>query len=1324
MKTKRLSIFPFCLIAILSMVISDQPAFSTERDKYLYYSDIDGLPQNITICIEQDKYGYTWIGTRNGISRFDGREFRNYKQFDGQVINQLLVDHKNGLWMISDRGLYFYNRTTDNFEMKYEGYVNTVREYKDEIYFANFSTIMKLDSSEISDIITDNNIATFWVTNEGFWVGRNLDGVKFMGHNHTKNSITIFTEAKSVSVIKEIDGNIFFGCSNGDLFLRKAGRTKLKVKINNHHAIKEIIKVNNEIWLATDGNGIIILDEKLDYAKSLTRDNRRNPKFKSNSIYDVYIGQDNEVWVATYGAGLICLVDDNSPFDNIVPEPGNQNSLIAKEGVHVFKKDDKIYFGTNYGLSVLDENKSVFTNIHMNRLKTELRGTKVIAINTDEQNNFWLGTYDGLLGKYTSDLKFIRSYQPCGDNANDMQRIIFLHKCKGDNFLIATHYRNKNLLNFNVDTETFTPFAVSIGGNRTTNFQIMSLRKSCEDETLALLRYDGLYKVNLVKNILENNLPEINKRITFVLNDFYCDAKGYYWFATQTQGLVRMSEDGREFDKWTTEQGLPTNTLLRIESVNERYLWISTISGLCRFEMETGEVLIFNHEHGLSANEFTARASTVTDDGRLIFGSNAGFTIVDPEKVEPDTSEAHVIISDITFHNQSIKQVTDKPILNHPLEETKKINLPFQRNSLTIHFFSKDKNLPKYNNFKYRLVGLEADWIYLGETQQTTYTNLSPGEYTFEVKSTNKSNVWSSNPTQLVIRINPPWYLSWYAIVAYAVFIIGNILGAMYFYAYRIKLKKEVEISKFKVNAEHELTERKLAFFTNISHDLKTPLTLIDAPVNELLRSDKIDQKQKDKLLLIRRNSQRLYKLITDLLDFRKLSNNQLPLKVSETNISQIIENTYQSFKEDCKNKSIDFERSSNFLRNIFIDTKKIEKILWNLLSNAIKFSEEDGEIFFSAEEEQINNNLWLKITVKDSGIGIPEAELDNIFNRFYQYNRDGKKPIKGTGIGLSIVKDLVELHHGNIIVDSKEGVGTTFVVNIPAEKKLYAESEIKIAKTEKNLLFQQEDYATDSTVLGSKKHSRYNLPKVLLVEDNQELLEYLVGFFENNFKVYSAADGIEGFKLAKEKNPDIIVTDILMPNMNGYDFCKEIRNNFDTSHIPLVMLTSNSTTEQQIKGLSTGADAYITKPFSIDLLDASVNTILENRKKLRNRFLGVGQIDQIKNKLTHRDSEFIDVLKSFIDDNLSNHQLNIETLAEHFAISRTQLNRKIKSLTGQTPNNLIKSIRLKKAYELIKNEGLRVSEASYKVGFTDPNYFTICFSKEFGKNPSKVKIL
>lgn len=1321
MKNNRFTefILPFCLIALFCIAIARQPAFSIERDKYLYFNDIDGLPRNIVTSIEQDKYGYTWIGTGNGISRFNGNEFKNYDQLKGQLIRSLLIN-KDGLWVASDEGLYYYNRTSDHFEIKFEGYVNAIGTYLGEIYFAYSNKIMKLNLPENMVIIQDKYISEFCITNEGFWFDNDGDGVNFVSHSNRNVIKTTLLHKKAISIIREIEGNLFFGCTNGELFVLKPDGTELQVAIENHHACKEVIKVNNEIWLATDGNGILILDENLNYKRSLNRGYHQNLKFKSNSIYDVYLGHDNEVWIATYGAGLISLMEDTSPFKNIIPEPGNRNSLVAKEGVSAFKKENKIYLGTNYGLSVLDENTGDFTNLSLKRLKQEMEGSKVLAINTDQQNNFWLGTYDGLLGKYTPDLKFIRSYHPCGDNATDMQRIIFIHKCIKNNLLIVTHYRDKSLLNFDLETEKFTPLSLFVNGTNQKNLFITSLRENRDGETMALLRTKGLYTVNLEKNILENNLPEVNNRITFRLSDYYKDTKGYYWLATQKEGLVRMSEDGKEFDKWTTEQGLPTNSLLRIESTDDKYLWISTISGLCRFEMETGSMLIFNHEHGLPADEFIARASTLTNDGRLIFGSVAGFTIVDPKKVQPDTSDTKVIISDIMFQNQSIKHITDKPILTSPIEETTEIHLPFKRNSFTIHFFSKDKGLPKYNNYAYRLVGLEENWIYLGETKHTTYTNLSPGKYTFEVKSTNKSNVWNNTPTQLVIQINPPWYLSWYAILFYAVFIVLTILGAMYFYAYRVRLKKEVEISEFKFKTEHELTEKKLAFFTNVSHDFKTPLTLINAPLGDLIHDKNLNDEQRNKLQIIYKNSSRLHRLISDLLDFRKLTQRQLPLKVRKTDGKKLIENTCAAFHDEFRTKEINFVSNINVSDDIFVDSRKIEKILWNLLSNAIKFNTKDGEIYLNAKLVNINKKQHLQILVKDTGIGIAEENQKRIFNRFYQVHDGKKNAKKGAGIGLSIVKDMVEIHHGNIEFTSDLGMGTTFIVTIPSKEEYYSGQEIDKSTKEEEVPFSKEQFIKLSEE-EIEKQTRYNLPKILLAEDNTELLNYLANHFEKNFKVYKASDGEKGLQIAKEKNPDIIITDILMPKMNGYEFCRKIKQHFETSHIPVIMLTANSTMEQQIEGLEMGADAYIPKPFNIKILDATILSVLETRKKIRERIMGVTEDEGNDSKLSPKDIKFIEELKLCIETNIGNYKLNVELLSEHFAISKTHLNRKIKSLTGRTPNNLIKSLRLKMAYELIHTKGLRVSEAAFETGFSDPNYFTTCFKKEFGKNPSQI---
>lgn len=681
----------FCLVIEFITVVR---CMGLEPDNVIYFTNLNGLPQNVITCVEQDKYGYTWFGTRTGVCRFDGNNFVTYDQLKGETIAHLCVDSGNNLWVASDQGVYFYNRLTDYFELKSEGFVRDIHEKDGRIFFMFNYRILQYDHPEIKQIISGSEFREFYVNDKGIWYCSSYDGIKLLDYSGDIAVISkTFLKGKSVSVIAEFDGILLAGCRNGELFsIDRDGNSK-KIPLDNRADFREIIVVENEIWLATDGNGIIVLDRDFNFLKSYMKD-PQNPSFlPSNSIYDIFQGSDREIWIATYGMGVVCIMPGKAPFKNIVPEPGNNNSLVANEGVMVFSDDGRFYFGTNYGLSEWEEKTGRFLNLDMMKLKSDLNGSKVLAFNVDNNDNRWIGVYDGLLGKYSPDYRLIKSYFPCGRSLSEMQQIIFIHKSGNSNFLIGSHYPNRSLINFDLNKETFTPFEISYGEYTGNNFQIISVRKNKEGKLLAAIRNMGLFTVNVSQNTLEDELPEINKRVTFRINDFHHDRNGHYWLATQKDGLIRMSADGREFDKWTISEGMPTNTIQRIESVDDTFLWLSTISGLCRFSTEDGQIVVFTNRHGLPANEFNSRTSTVTSDGRIVFGSTVGFTIINPDLIEPDTSKTEVIISDITFHNQSIRRLEDRNYLTGPLEETKMINLPFRRNSFTIHFFSKGNYL-------------------------------------------------------------------------------------------------------------------------------------------------------------------------------------------------------------------------------------------------------------------------------------------------------------------------------------------------------------------------------------------------------------------------------------------------------------------------------------------------------------------------------------------------------------------------------------------------------------------------------------------------------
>ncbi|MBN1117182.1 MAG: response regulator [Bacteroidales bacterium] len=1306
------------ILLYIAIQIGVSQALLPAQEKYLHLTEVDGLPRNITTCLEQDNFGYLWIGTPNGIARYDGNTFERFNTLQGAGVNYILNDSENNVWAGTDKGLYKYNRLFNVFEQVYSGYITKIQEDNKEIYFLMFSVIYKITNKDTTVVYQDEDIADFSIAEEGIWIGKSNMGIMLLSRENDFISIADSCfKNKAITYVNKIEDNLFVACFNGELFVLNKNRELEPLLIDNHNIIKNVTKIGNEIWVSTDGNGIIILDSELKHLRNINRDLKTEISINSNSIYDVFHGNSDEIWIATYGGGLTCILPDKLLFNNIIPEKGKKNSLVANEGTTVFIDEVNYYFGTNYGLSEWNIKTKQFKNISSAKLKAELKGSKVNAIYSDTNDNLWIGTYDGLLGKYTSDFKLIEAYHPCSSSSDEMQQIVDIQELDNGNLLILTQFRDFVLVNFNVNNGVSVPFELDYKGSEITYCLLNSIRKNQHNELVALISDKGLYHVNWQTNVLENRLKEMNNKINAYISDFYHSSDGKYWFATSANGLVCVSEDGKYYKKWTMNEGLPSNTLVRLESADDKYLWISTVSGISRFDMETGQMINFNHSDGLPANEFYERSSGKTNDGKIIFGSFAGFTLIDPSKIAPDTSIAKVIISDISFQGQSIRNI-DKFLLDKPIEETTELWLPYNRNSFTIHFFTKAKSYIKKHSYAYRLRGLEDKLNYTSGTNYATYTSLSSGTYSFEIINTDKS--LEGIPTVITIHIRAPWYSSWYAIIVYIFFCFTLIYLSVYAYLKRLQLRKEKEISEYKIQKEHELTEKKLAFFTSISHDLKTPLTLIDAPVNDLLQSENLSEEQVNKLKIVHRNSKRLYKLISDIIDFRKITLNQNSLKVRETNITELVFEVYHSFEEECKSKSLVFEPQITENQTGMLDAGKIEKILWNLVSNAIKFSDKGGKIVLGAAEIFKNEIRYLKLVVSDQGIGIAEENKSKIFDRFFKVDSRAVQNKGGTGIGLSIVKGLADLHHGTIDLESAPGLGTTFTILIPLDLDRYMESEIDqtaaYVKDEVDIFVAEE---ISSGVFSVQE--RYNLSSLLIVEDNVELREYLAEHFQKNYKVFQAQDGFIGLQKALELNPNLILTDVQMPNMDGYEFCSQIRQQFDTSHIPVIMLTANNTPEQQVQGLSKGADVYLTKPIDINILDAQVKSLLENRKSLRKKFKGVEHPENIEESLPKKDVDFILEFKRFIEENMMLQDLSVSSISKHLAISTAQLHRKIKALTDTTPNNLIKSIRLKKAYELIKEEGLRVAEAAYQTGFNDSNYFATCFKKEFGVNPSQI---
>ncbi|MBN2261327.1 MAG: hypothetical protein JW735_00315, partial [Prolixibacteraceae bacterium] len=1085
-------LFIFGILILQSLI-----CFSVSTERFLHYTEVDGLPRNITTCVEQDQYGYIWIGTNNGVARYDGKNFRQFDELSDAGIIQLLYDSNQNLWSATNKGLFKHNPVTNYFDFVFDGYISRMYEENGIVYFLMMSNIYMIKDNQPTLFFHDNDISDFCVTDEGLWVSKTNDGLSFYGFdNNLQQSAYSFLDSSSVSQIVLVDSLLLVAMYNGELYFVSDKKQISRVDIDNHYFYKDFEEIDDEIWVATDGNGIIVLDKNLNFLRKIDRKNN-TVSINSNSIYDIHLGRNNEVWIATFGAGLACMLPDDQLFMNVMPEKGNSNSLVANEGVSVFVKEPKIYFGTNYGLSEWDIQTGQFNNIQSNELLNELNGTKVTALHVDKDNSLWVGTYDGLLGKYDANLNLQKRFRICGMSNNEMQQIVGINEAGNNNLVIHTQFHSQILLNFDKKTGESSVFEFFYEGSNVTYCLLNSLRSNKKGELIAVISDLGLYHVNWHENVIENKMPDLNAQLQGItISDFYNDGKGNYWITSTTTGLIYIPANGGLIKKWSQKDGLPSDVLVRIESSDDRFLWISSIAGICRFDTKTYEILNFNHRDGLPANEFHDRVSAKLSDGRIVFASLAGFTIVDPSKVNSDTIPSKVVISDISFQNKSIRSPDGKQYIDCALEETERIVLPYNMNSLTIHFFTKNKSFSKYNSYEFRLVGLEENWTYQGETNFATYTNLSPGTYTFEIKSADKSQ--PVNATRLMVKIMSPWYLSIYAYVVYIVLFFIILYLSIYAFLKRFELLKQKEISEYKLQKEHELTEKKLEFFTNISHDLKTPLTLISAPVNDLLQSENLSREQLNKLSIVDRNAKRLYKLITDLLDFRKITQNQFNLEVKETNISALVKDNYEVFSEECRNKSVELVCGICESMSGYVDAGKIEKIVWNLLSNALKFTPKGGQIAIRLIEVNENESRKMKLVISDNGTGISESDKDKIFERFYKVNKAGNINKEGTGIGLSIVKELVAMHRGQINVDSTPNVGSTFSILIPIDIEAYSVNEIE--------LNHEATEATQHRFVNESVKVKYNTKKILVVEDNDELREYLAAHFEKNFQVEAAA--------------------------------------------------------------------------------------------------------------------------------------------------------------------------------------------------------------------------
>jgi signal transduction histidine kinase/DNA-binding response OmpR family regulator len=831
------------------------------------------------------------------------------------------------------------------------------------------------------------------------------------------------------------------------------------------------------------------------------------------------------------------------------------------------------------------------------------------------------------------------------------------------------------------------------------------------------------------------------------------DTKGRLWFTT-TNGLNRYDRSTNQFTRFTKKNGLAGNNTWDILEDDHGHLWILTTKGISKFDPETNHFTNYDASYGVDpvTDVYFARGHKAKN-GEMYFPGAHGFTRFHPDSIKDNPFIPPVIITSFKKSDKS------SPF-------SKEIHLPFNDNFISFEFAALNYISPERNQYAYMMEGVDKDWVYSGTRRYASYPNLDPGEYTFRVKGSNNDGVWNEAGTSVLIIISPPWWKTNYAYIVYSLLVISLIYFMWKMQMKRIKMSHDYEMNRFEAEKLHEMDEMKSRFFANISHEFRTPLTLILGPVRQIIGIIK-DEKIKNDLKIVHKNANRLLGLVNQLLDISKLESGSMKLQTSPQNIIPLLKVLLQSFCSYAERKRIILKFNSEFDEIIvYIDKDKIEKIITNILSNALKFTPEGGEVELSVKclslletkkndsviskesstEKSFQNARFLpsvemtpafpgqhhligdsvKISIRDSGIGIPKEKLPKIFNRFYQVDGSVTREQEGTGIGLSLTKELVELHKGKIEVESEEGKGTTFTISILLGKEHLKPEEIceslslSVSKGEgysEEIIYQEETTSEKkdiSLITETKKTS------LLIVEDNSDVRDYIKNNLEKDYRILEAIDGEDGLSKSIDEMPDLIVSDVMMPKMDGFKLCDKLKTDERTSHIPIILLTAKASSQDKIEGLETGADDYVMKPFDTKELKARIKNLIEQRKRIHEHFRKHGLFEIEEKDVTPVDKKFLEKIVTVINEHLSDTSFGVELLAEKMSVSRSLLLKKIEALVGESPNELIKRTRLNKAAKLIENKFGNISEIALEVGFNNPSYFAECFKKQFGCSPSQ----
>lgn len=1356
-----------------------QIAYSNAQDRDNQFISIQAeLSQSTVTDILQDHNGFLWIGTRNGLNKYDGVNMITYEynEYDSTSISSGYVrviyeDSQNTFWVGTNRGLCLYNEDTDSFErfnspngdiyLETESVMVIYEDKNQDLWFGtekNGLFYYNKKTTEVTsfkyDVESPHSLSGNYVTgiiedsDKNLWVstwynGLNLFDAKANRFIHYKNNPEDQSSLPS-DVIRTLyggrSGKVWIATHHGLYQLAKDKKgaytfinQKLISTINDveYDVILSVLEDSKDrLWVGTENGGLNLIDPKTKESTLYSYDSRKEFTLQHNSVWSLYEDNTGIVWVGTFNKGIFKKDEQSRKFQHYKHSPHFLNSL-SDNNVSSFAEDknNNLWIGTDGGgLNYWDVKKNSFESINTKTKKSPLTSNSILCLFFDSRENLWVGTWGGGVNvkwKNSDQFEYFRINHELDKHQgaenifsiqeDDQGRIWFSAFRDG---LFAYDPSSKSFLGFENDESN--PHSIS------SNF-VRSLLKDSNGQLWIGTEGGGLNKMfeshgqfSFKRFVKEKGNPESISDNTVV--SLLEDEQGRLWVGTSA-GLNLMNSATSTFQKYGKREGLPDEVIYGLQYDSDNNLWVSSNRGISKLNVETKEILNFTKADGLQAMEFFKNSSYKLSNGEMLFGGIDGFNRFRPDKINKNTYEPQVFFSDFKLSNQSVKVGPDAPLKKN-IRKTEKINLTHDQNDFSFEFAVLSFSQTSKNEYAYQLVNYDQEWQHVGNRREAYYTNVPPGYYVFKVKGTNNDGMWSRHEAAVAIVISPAWYNTYWAYSLYVIIITGLLVWGIQTIVNRERLQTQLQMEHMELSKMQELDEMKSSFFANISHEFRSPLTLILGPLKAMFENIEFSG-IKDQVGMMIRNAESLLNLINQLLELSKLESGKMKLEAVEQDICKFLKPVIHSFSSFAARKNISYKISvprEEIL--LFFDREKLEKIVVNLLSNAFKYTPEFGHVEF----ELVENKNNIKLIVKDDGIGIPEDEMEYIFNRYYRVRDAKNKKSKGTGIGLSLTKELVELHSGEIELQSKENEGSTFVVNLKKgadhlnpEDFSNVDNEYKYENQE---LFKSDQQANTQSLTDSLEslEDQEKLPLILVIEDNNDIRGYIRQILEPDYRVIEADNGMDGSELAIERIPDLIISDIMMPGLDGFEVCKKVKEDMKTSHIPVILLTAKASNDSAVEGFEKGADYYITKPFNPKLLALRVRNVLNIHDHIKNNLLNKKtlNIEPTNVKIASRDEDFIKKAVKIVEDNMSNSEFYVDDLGRELGLSRMQLYRKLKGLIGQSANEFVRSIRLKRAAQLIRQNQLTISEITYQVGFNDLQYFRDCFKKQFGVNPSE----